>query len=359
MLLNKKCFGVLVFITLFVSTMVFAQGFPFPRIGGTVTVNGTLLSQADGVIYSFAVTRPDGTQYDPAAQSSGLSDAGMYRINIPIYDAVNYPEGANPGDTAVVRVYRSGIELAVIQPADGEFAVGASGSTTRIDIVAVSPTPAVTLTPAALAFGNQNVGNPSAARTATLTNTGNAVLNITGITASGDFAQTNTCGATLAAAANCTIRVVFTPTSTGNRTGQITVNSNAASSPNTVALTGTGTAVTTYAVTFTAGSGGRLTGDTTQTVNAGDDCTPVRAVPDAGYMFSGWSGDATGTANPLTVTNVTGPMNIQANFIVAAAADASPIPTLTEWGMIILSILILIFGIAILRKGGGGGMRPA
>jgi hypothetical protein len=75
---------------------------------------------------------------------------------------------------------------------------------------------------------------------ATLNNTGNAALNITSIVPSGDYAQPNTCGTSVAAGANCTISVTFTPTATGTQTGTITITDHAASSPQTVSLTGTG-----------------------------------------------------------------------------------------------------------------------
>ena len=62
----------------------------------------------------------------------------------------------------------------------------------------------------------------SAAQNVTLTNTGNAVLNISSIATSGDYAQTNTCGTSVAANNGaCTISVTFTPTATGTGTGAI------------------------------------------------------------------------------------------------------------------------------------------
>jgi hypothetical protein len=108
-----------------------------------------------------------------------------------------------------------------------------------------TPVPVATLTPSTVAFGNQTVGTTSAAQTLTLSNTGNAVLNITSITPAGaPFTQvSSTCGATLAASASCTLSYAFSPTATGNFTGSVTVVDNAAGSPQTASLTGTGTAV--------------------------------------------------------------------------------------------------------------------
>ena len=75
-------------------------------------------------------------------------------------------------------------------------------------------------------------------------------------------------------------------------------------------------AIDTYTVTFTVGPHGTLSGDTTQMVVRGGNCTPVTALSDTGYHFAAWSGDDTSTDNPLTITNVTSNMNVQANFAI-------------------------------------------
>src|SRR5437773_2685919 len=58
--------------------------------------------------------------------------------------------------------------------------------------------PAASLSPTSLTFGNQNVGTTSAARAVTLSNSGSAALSVTSIavtgTNAGDFAQSNNCG---------------------------------------------------------------------------------------------------------------------------------------------------------------------
>ncbi|TMC29292.1 MAG: choice-of-anchor D domain-containing protein, partial [Chloroflexi bacterium] len=108
------------------------------------------------------------------------------------------------------------------------------------------PAPAVTLTPASLAFASQVVGSTSTSQTSTLKNTGTASLTITsvGLTGAnpGDFTQANDCPASLAANATCTITVAFRPTATGSRSASVAITDNAVGSPHNVTLTGTGTA---------------------------------------------------------------------------------------------------------------------
>lgn len=77
----------------------------------------------------------------------------------------------------------------------------------------------------------------------TLTNVGDATCTINSITEdSGEFSiQSNTCGGTLAASANCTFAVRFTPTGTGAKTGTLTVDTSV--NDPTTALSGTGISV--------------------------------------------------------------------------------------------------------------------
>jgi Cep192 domain 4 len=107
--------------------------------------------------------------------------------------------------------------------------------------------PVVKLSVSSLTFSDQNLNTQSAVQTTTLTNSGNAMLQITGIaisgTNAGDFSQSNTCGANLAAGANCTIGVFFKPTVTGTRTAMVVITDNATGSPQTVSLTGTGISI--------------------------------------------------------------------------------------------------------------------
>jgi len=103
------------------------------------------------------------------------------------------------------------------------------------------PTPY--FTPVLLNFGNQKVGTTSASQVFTVANFGGGYLQVTGITASGDYAQTNTCTSTLNGATHtsCSVSVTFTPQATGSRPGAITVLSNAPGNPQQIiSISGTG-----------------------------------------------------------------------------------------------------------------------
>jgi len=91
--------------------------------------------------------------------------------------------------------------------------------------------PNATLSAMSLNFGSQGVNTTSPAQSIVLSNYGKATLNITGITASANFAETDNCGTSLASAASCTISVTFSPSATGAITGTLSITDNASRSP--------------------------------------------------------------------------------------------------------------------------------
>jgi len=124
----------------------------------------------------------------------------------------------------------------------GGSLTAASNSVTPVSPVALSGTgnaAEAVVSPASLSF-NQVVGTTSSAQTVTLSNPGNIALSITSIAATSPFAQTNNCGASLAAGANCTISVTYSPTNVGTNSGSVTITDNAYQNPTqTVTLSGT------------------------------------------------------------------------------------------------------------------------
>jgi hypothetical protein len=100
------------------------------------------------------------------------------------------------------------------------------------------------ISPANIAFPDEDVGITSSAQDVVLTNKGTAAVAITKFlltgTQSADFHQTNSCPTSLATGASCTISVTFTPSATGLRGASLQVVDNAYNNPQTVSLSGTG-----------------------------------------------------------------------------------------------------------------------
>jgi subtilase family serine protease len=144
---------------------------------------------------------------------------------------------------------------------------GVSSATSAFSLT-VNSGAVASLSPQSLNFGGQGAGTVSVSQPVTLSDSGTATLNISGITItgtnSGDFTQTNTCTATLATGANCTINVTFKPTATGTRSGTLSITDDALGSPHTVAVAGTGTD---FALGVQSG------GSTSATVGAGQTAT--------------------------------------------------------------------------------------
>jgi subtilase family serine protease len=101
----------------------------------------------------------------------------------------------------------------------------------------------LTITPATETWGTIKVGVAGPVKTVTVKNTGTTTVTFGAITASGDFGVTTggvSCTSGLAPKKACQIKVTFTPTQAGTRTGTLTINDSASGSPQTVALTGKG-----------------------------------------------------------------------------------------------------------------------
>ncbi|MFF2852277.1 choice-of-anchor D domain-containing protein [Streptomyces sp. NPDC058001] len=146
--------------------------------------------------------------------------------------------------------------------------------------------------PTSLSFASRVVGSTSPAQAVTVTNNGTATAALGTVATTGDFAQTKTCGTTLAAGASCTVNVTFTPTATGTRTGMLSVPSNDANSPLSVALSGTGTSAnpnlaqgrptTETSHTQTYGSGNTVDGNANTYWESANNAFPQSVTVDLG-----------------------------------------------------------------------------
>jgi hypothetical protein len=143
----------------------------------------------------------------------------------------------------------------------------------------VAASTAAKVSPTSLSFGDLKVGSVSKPKTVTFTNTGTSTLNISRISVSGDFVQTNTCEAALNVldvGESCTVSVSFQPIGSGDRTGTLSISSNASGSPHSVALSGTGVAV--FSITSS---------NNPKTITVGDSETTFQISASAPSDFTG------------------------------------------------------------------------
>jgi phospholipase C len=98
----------------------------------------------------------------------------------------------------------------------------------------------VDLSETSLTFPSTKVGTTSSPIHFTISNTTKIPINVGTAGTSANFAETNTCGTAIAAGANCTVSVTFTPSATGTLTGSFSITTSDFQSPQVVTLSGTG-----------------------------------------------------------------------------------------------------------------------
>jgi hypothetical protein len=122
------------------------------------------------------------------------------------------------------------------------------GNVQTLNLSGTGVVPIATLGAMNVNFPNQFVGTPSTAQMVSLKNTGTAPLTFTGAgititgTNSGDFMQSNNCGASVVIGVTCNINITFTPSASGNRTASVTITDDAIPGTQSVTLMGAGVA---------------------------------------------------------------------------------------------------------------------
>lgn len=186
-----------------------------------------------------------------AAQTVTLSNVGTTTLTISgITWSTNFSDSTNCGTTllagrscrinVVFAPTTTGVLTGVLTITDSDVTSPQVVTLTGTGIQA-----AAVLSPASYNFGTQARRTTSAPFTFTLTNTGNATMNINSIGLGGanpsQFIITSrTCGNTLAVGATCNINVAFAPTGRQAYSAILRVSDTAPNSPQTATLTGTG-----------------------------------------------------------------------------------------------------------------------
>jgi hypothetical protein len=128
------------------------------------------------------------------------------------------------------------------------------GTPQTVPVTGIGAVATVTLAPSKLTFPVELVGTTSSAQTATLMNTGTVAVNISNISTTAQFTQTNNCPASLPVSGSCQIQVQFAPHQGGRIGGTLSVTDDAHGSPQKVTLSGTGTVVKLSAVGINFGN---------------------------------------------------------------------------------------------------------
>ena len=145
---------------------------------------------------------------------------------------------ANPGENTLA-LYKLAPASARFQPSLSLPPLNFSIGVTHAEPVELLPLPGLT-------FANQPVQTASAAQTVSIFNSGTTDVAVTSVAVAGanaaDFAVSGACLGPLAAGANCTLRLVFSPTQTGRHSAYLSVQTTGtASYPPAMPLSGSGT----------------------------------------------------------------------------------------------------------------------
>ena len=211
----------------------------------------------------------------------------------------------------------------------------AGNSPQAIALGGTGVSPPVTLSATGLTFASTIEGEQSGSQTVTMTNTGTAALTISSITVTGtnasSFVFANSCGASLAVGANCTIHGHFAPVATGALKAAITITDSAADSPQTIALSGTGVKgpVTLSAYSLAFGSTIEGTWSASQTVivtNTGTAALSITSIALTGADASQFAvGNTCGTSLAVGAT-----CQIHSHFQPAAMGAMTAQVTITD-----------------------------
>jgi len=310
----------------FVSKASFLEGialnpaglsFPTVSLGTTSQAETVTLTNGDNVltITSITITGADPSEF-------------AYTTTCPVATS-SLAAGAQCTISVTFTPTALGVQRASIEISDNAV----TGSPQYISLV--GSTSSVGITPALVAFGNQQVGVSSAAQPVTITNVGSGAMTITAVTTSGPFTQTNDCTtAPLVPTANCTVNVAFAPIAPGPDIGALTITDSAPGSPQIALLTGAGvaapvaslsTTTLTFPSTTVAATSPAQTITVTNTGGAGLTISNVAATGNFAQTNNCPTSLVGGTACSISVTfTPTAPGNLYGTVVITDNAANSP-----------------------------------
>ena len=219
--------------------------------------NWTTLSTVSSGVYAYGFAGINGVAVLPSGKIV-VSTSGGLLIRVDGMTGANAQIGnwapsiasitADPGGALFVAGgFTPGLAQTLDAAGTGFFSGTLGQATIQASAVlsmaaSVVPPAAPILSTPAIAFGNQNVGEPGAVHSVTLTNIGGGSMAISSVSADSDFKLANPCPASLAGGTACTIALQFDPTATGPRSTSLSVSTTSVHPLLEAALQGFGTA---------------------------------------------------------------------------------------------------------------------
>jgi probable HAF family extracellular repeat protein len=189
--------------------------------------------------------------------------------------------------------------------------------------------PPLQVSPGPLTFTG-SVGVASAPQTETVSNLSSAPLVLTSIVASGNFAQTNNCGTTLAPGASCTVTLTFTATGSGDTLGSLSVTS--LGGPVGYTLTGTAPVAVTLASSAASTTVGKPV-TLTWTLSPGTSCTKA-----GGSSADGWTGTTSASGSQTVAEAAAGTFHYGLTCTAGSQSGSSQATVVVAWPPLTVSL---------------------
>lgn len=302
-------------------------------------------SQASPGVVVYSIDQNSGALTQVLGPLSGIQFMNGSAVADPMGPFIYIAQFATP---TLIHAYQVDQQTGNLTEIPGSpFSVGVAGNCCGGLAISGTPSqaisgPAVSIFPTTANF-SAVVGAASPTQVFSIVNTGNQLLAINSISITGtnasSFSQTNTCLATLAPNANCSVSIDFSPAAAGTLTANLQVADNAPGSPQTLVLNGTGI-VPAPAVTFSPSAlsfpsinqGSSSAPQSLTVISSGNAALHVSSVSLAGAnpLDFSFTNNCTAPLAPSAnctislVFNPTAPGQRTADLIVADDAQGSP-----------------------------------
>ncbi|HKW61082.1 MAG TPA: choice-of-anchor D domain-containing protein [Candidatus Acidoferrum sp.] len=302
-------------------------------------------SESNPGVVVYSIDQTTGALTQALGPLSGIQFANGSAVADPMGPFIYVAQFATPG---LIHAYQVDQQTGNLNEIPGSpFSTGAAAKCCGGLAISGAPSqavsgPAVSIFPPTANF-SAVAGTSSPTQVFSIVNTGNQLLALNSISLTGanasSFSQTNTCLATLAPNANCSISINFTPSAVGLLTANLQVADNAPGTPQTLVLNGTGVAPAS-AVTFSPSAvsfpsinqGSPSAPQSLTVISSGNTTLHISSVSLAGPNLSDFSFTNNCTAplfpasncNISLVFNPAAPGQRTADLMIADDAQGSP-----------------------------------